>query len=71
MMRERITFVHRADDAFDPEQLRLEDDALHVVALKGAREDQLTFSVSELPQEVCANLESNRMTDLMHSSGEC
>lgn len=69
-MRERITFVHRADDAFGPEQLRLEDDVLHVEALKGAREEQLTFSVSELPQEVCANPLSNRMIDLVYSSGE-
>lgn len=69
-MRERITFVHRADDAFRPEQLRLEDGVLHVEALKGAREDQLTFSVSELPQEVCANSLSNPMIDVVYSSGE-
>jgi len=59
-MRERITFVHRADDAFRPEQFQLEHDVLHVEALKGAREDQLTFSLSELPQEVCANFLSKR-----------
>ncbi len=59
-MRERITFIHRADDAFRPEQFQLEHDVLHVEALKGAREDQLTFSLSELPQEVCANFLSKR-----------
>ncbi len=59
-MRERITFVHRADEAFRPEQLRLENDVLHVEALKGAREDQLTFSLSELPQEVCADFLNKR-----------
>jgi len=70
-MRERITFVHRADDALKPEQLLLENDVLHIEALKGAREDQLTFSLSELPQEVCANSLSNCMTDFMYSYGDC
>lgn len=70
-MKERITFVHRADDTFKPEQLRLEDDALRIEALKGVREDQLTFSLSELPQEVCAHSLSNRITDLVYSYGEC
>lgn len=70
-MKERITFVHRADDPFKPEQLRVEDGVLHVEALKGAREDQLSFSLSELPQEVCAHILSNHMTDPECSYGEC
>lgn len=51
-MKERVTFIHRAEDAFDPKQLRLENDVLRLESLKAAREDQLTFSLSELPQEV-------------------
>lgn len=70
-MRERITFVHRADDVFRPEQLRLENDVLHVKALKGAREDQLSFSLSELPQEVCTHILSDHTTDFVCSYGEC
>lgn len=51
-MRERITFVHGADDVFKPEQLQLDNDTLHVKSLKAAREDRFTFSLHELPQEV-------------------
>ena len=51
-MRERITFVHGAEDKFDPKQLTVEKNAVQVQNLKAAREDRLTFSFSELPQEV-------------------
>ena len=51
-MRERITFVHGAEAAFDPEQLKVDKEAVRVQALKASREDRLTFSISELPQEV-------------------
>ena len=62
-MKRRVTFVHGADDAFDPEQLRLENDILQLQSLKAAREDQWTFSFSELPQEVCAYHPSNCTAD--------
>ena len=52
IMKERITFVHGANDDFKLEQLQLENDALHVKSLKAAREDRLTFGLHELPQEV-------------------
>ena len=51
-MRERITFIHKAEDAFSPDQLQLQNDTLHIKSLKAAREDRLTFSPHELPQEV-------------------
>ena len=51
-MRERITFVHGAEDAFKPEQLQIEKDTLYVKSLKAAREDRVTASLYELPQEV-------------------
>ncbi|MCJ1256631.1 protease B nonderepressible form [Lignoscripta atroalba] len=51
-MRERITFIHGAEDAFDPSQLRLDNDTLYVNSLKAVREDRVTFSPHELPQEL-------------------
>lgn len=51
-MRERVTFLHRPDDAFDPNQLQLQNDSLRVTSLKAAREDKLTLGLYELPQEV-------------------
>jgi hypothetical protein len=55
-MRERITFVHGAEDAFDPKQLQIQHDFFHVKSLKAAREDRVTVSLYELPQEVSKTL---------------
>lgn len=57
-MSQRITFVHEADDSFDPSQLRLQNDTLHVDSLEAAREDRLTISLYELPQEVSRNIDT-------------
>lgn len=51
-MRARFTFIHASGDEFDPKQLRLENDTLHVESLRAAREDRLTLGLDELPQEV-------------------
>ena len=51
-MRERITFIHGAEDAFDPQQLTVDNKAVEVKSLQAAREHRLTFGLSELPQEV-------------------
>ncbi|MCJ1382925.1 protease B nonderepressible form [Xylographa soralifera] len=51
-MRERITFVHGAEDDFDPSQLEVHNDSLYIKSLKAAREDRITFSIEELPQEI-------------------
>ena len=51
-MRERITFIHDEENGFDPDQLRLDNNTLHIGGLKAVREDRLTFSLQELPQEV-------------------
>ena len=51
-MKERITFLHHADHAFDPKQLQLQKDSLRVKSLKAARQDRLTLGLDELPQEV-------------------
>lgn len=51
-MRERITFIHGINEKFDPSQLQLNNDTLHITSLKAAREDRLTIGLYELPQEV-------------------
>ena len=51
-MRERITFVHGAEDTLNSEQLQIKSDTLYVKSLKAAREDRVTASLYELPQEV-------------------
>lgn len=51
-MRERITFIHGSEDAFNPQQLDVQKKSLQVKSLKAAREDRLTFGLYELPQEV-------------------
>ena len=56
-MRSRITFIHAPGDEFDPTQLRLDNDTLHVESLRAAREDRLTLGLDELPQEVHALLQ--------------
>lgn len=53
-MKERITFVHGAKDAFEPSQLRLKKDTLDVSSMRAAREDKITVGVAELPQEARA-----------------
>ena len=51
-MRERITFVHGAEDAFNPNQIQIKSDTLYIKSLKATREDRVTASLYELPQEV-------------------
>lgn len=55
-MRERITFIHGINEEFDPKQLRLNNDTLHITSLNAAREDRLTIGLYELPQEVPRSL---------------
>ena len=73
-MRERITFVHGANDVFKPEQLQLDNNTLHVKSLKAVREDRLTFGLHELPQEVYSFLSSEHrpmlLTDVVMASPE-
>ncbi|KAL6713062.1 protease B nonderepressible form [Lecanora helva] len=51
-MKQRTTFVHDSEDAFDPKQIRLDRDVVHIESLKAAREDRLTLGLYELPQEI-------------------
>ena len=51
-MQERVTFVVDASDKLDEKSLSVQDSRLRVAGFKAAREDQYTFSLQELPNEV-------------------
>ncbi|KFY19822.1 hypothetical protein V493_07820, partial [Pseudogymnoascus sp. VKM F-4281 (FW-2241)] len=51
-MRQRITFVHEPQDGIDPKSIGIHTNTLSVSGLKAAREDQITLSLAELPQEL-------------------
>lgn len=51
-MKERITYIHRADDPFEPSQLSVGEGSLDISNLRAARDHQLTFDLEELPKEV-------------------
>ncbi|KAL8667585.1 MAG: hypothetical protein Q9202_000440 [Teloschistes flavicans] len=50
-MKERITFIHPQDNTFDPSQLSVNKHSVQIKGLKAAREERLTFSWHELPQD--------------------
>ncbi|KAL8846445.1 MAG: hypothetical protein Q9221_008470 [Calogaya cf. arnoldii] len=51
-MKERITFVHDPDSDFDAKHFTVVKTSVQTKALKAAREERLTASPHELPQEV-------------------
>jgi hypothetical protein len=51
-MRQRITFVHEPQDGIDPKSIGIHTNTLTLPSLKAAREDQITLSLDELPQEL-------------------
>ncbi|KFZ13991.1 hypothetical protein V502_06317, partial [Pseudogymnoascus sp. VKM F-4520 (FW-2644)] len=51
-MRQRITFVHEPQDGIDPETIGIHTNTLSVSGLKAAREDHITLSLAELPQDL-------------------
>lgn len=55
-MKRRITLIHRPDDAVDPSSVRVQDGAISGPELWAAREERLTFSSDELPEDVVALL---------------
>ena len=57
-MSQRITFIHKPDRPFDPNQIRVQNETLHLDSLDAAREDRLTISLYELPQEVSWNFDT-------------
>ncbi len=51
-MRQRVTFVHGAEDDFDPSQIQVNNETLRLRSLKGVREDRITLGSKQIPQEV-------------------
>ncbi len=51
-MRQRITLIHKPEDAIDPKSIAVNDDSLAFSGLEAAREDRITFGFDELPPEI-------------------
>jgi hypothetical protein len=51
-MRQRITLLHKPEDAVNPNSFTITDNSLSLPALKAAREDRITFGLKDLPQEI-------------------
>jgi hypothetical protein len=51
-MRQRITFLHKPEDAIDPGSLSIGEKDLSFAKLEAAREDKITLGFEELPQEL-------------------
>lgn len=52
-MRRRSTFVHDPNAVVNHDSIELVGGSLHITSLPAARQERLTFSFNELPQEVC------------------
>lgn len=51
-MRQRITFLQKPEDSTDPADLKVTTTSLSTKLLVGAREDQLTLDLTDLPIEL-------------------
>lgn len=51
-MKNRVTFIHSSHEVLEPGQLDVGAHSVRVRSLKAAREERLTISLDELPQEV-------------------
>ncbi|ESZ93721.1 hypothetical protein SBOR_5906 [Sclerotinia borealis F-4128] len=51
-MRQRITFLQQPQDAVDPQNIIVSKKSITAKHIKAAREDRVTLSFSELPQEI-------------------
>lgn len=58
-MRQRITFLHKPEDAIDPKSIKITSNSLAVSGLNAAREDRITFGIDELPKEIYYVLEQS------------
>lgn len=55
-MRRRITFVQKPDAPFNPDQASLSPDSLTIHRLDALREERITVSHDEVPDEVYTQL---------------
>lgn len=51
-MRQRITFLQEPQDSLDPKLLSVASSSISAKELKAAREERITLSLDELPQEL-------------------
>lgn len=51
-MKRRITYIQHPETPFKPHQASLSSSAVSVRDLDAAREDRITFSLEDLPEEV-------------------
>ncbi|QSZ35190.1 hypothetical protein DSL72_008057 [Monilinia vaccinii-corymbosi] len=58
-MRQRITLLQKAQDAVDPQHIKVDKDSITAKQVKAAREDRITFALSELPQEIYRALKAS------------
>lgn len=57
-MRQRITFLHRPQDAVDPRSFKVTGSSLTGPVLPSVREDRVTLALDELPLELRQLLQS-------------
>ena len=50
-MKRRVTYINRANDAFDQDQIEVDKSSIQLRDLKAAREDRLTLALDELSYE--------------------
>jgi hypothetical protein len=67
-MRQRITFLQEPQDSLDPKLLHVERNSIATKYLKAAREDKITFSLDELPQELYLLLKASHELHIRWSS---
>ena len=51
-MKRRVTFVQKANDAFNQDQITVTESSIVIQGLQSVREDRFTFGYDELPAEV-------------------
>lgn len=59
IMRRRITFLHKPEDGIDPAAVEVTDSSLTGPVLPSVREERVTLSLEELPDELRQLLESS------------
>lgn len=57
-MRQRITFLHRPEDAVDPRSFKVTDTSLTGPVLPSVREERVALALDELPLELRQLLQS-------------
>jgi hypothetical protein len=69
-MKQRITFLQEPQDSLDPKLLEVESSFIATKVLKAAREDRITLSLDELPNELRRVLKESHELHIRWSSLE-